>query len=137
MDRRLPTYLTLMGLTCLAACNRVTSTSPPPREDRDHQVAQADPMASPTVDPAIEATEPADDSSASDGPDRVFDETRMIKPYAEWTEAETAAHALGRIGAAAVPDLIESLHDQDPAVRKPQADAGRGQAKAQVDRITA
>ena len=55
--------------------------------------------------------------SPSDKPDRVFDESRMVKSYTEWTVAETAADALGRMGAAAIPDLIESLHDQDPAVR--------------------
>jgi hypothetical protein len=40
-----------------------------------------------------------------------------IKPFPAWSEQEAAADALGRIGAAAVPALIDALHDPDPAVR--------------------
>jgi hypothetical protein len=41
----------------------------------------------------------------------------VVKPLAEWTEQDVAADALGRIGAAAVPALIEGLRSPDPAVR--------------------
>jgi hypothetical protein len=43
--------------------------------------------------------------------------TPAIKPFPEWSEQEAAADALGRIGAAAVPALIDALHGSDPAVR--------------------
>jgi hypothetical protein len=114
MERHyLQIWLLLLGLSGLTACNRVTPTDPPP--DRpDPQVAQLAQAPGPAPGPTgVEAPEP----SPSDGPDRVMDESRMVKSYTEWTVSETAAHALGRMGAAAVPDLIESLHDQDPAVR--------------------
>jgi HEAT repeat protein len=35
----------------------------------------------------------------------------------EWTMQQTVADALRRIGAAAVPDLIRSLNDNDPEMR--------------------
>ena len=41
----------------------------------------------------------------------------VVKPLAQWTEQDVAADALGRIGAAAVPALIEGLRSPDPAVR--------------------
>jgi HEAT repeat protein len=44
-------------------------------------------------------------------------ELAQIKPFDEWSEQEAAADALGRIGPAAVPSLIETLRDPDPKVR--------------------
>jgi HEAT repeat protein len=44
-------------------------------------------------------------------------EPEPIKPLAAWTEQEAAAEALGRIGAAAVPALVETLNSPDPAAR--------------------
>ena len=41
----------------------------------------------------------------------------LVKPLAQWTEQDVAADALGRIGAAAVPALIEALRSSDAAVR--------------------
>lgn len=40
-----------------------------------------------------------------------------IKPLAAWTEQEAAAEALGRIGAAAVPELVQTLQSPNAAVR--------------------
>ncbi len=40
-----------------------------------------------------------------------------IRPYTQWTLAETAADALARIGEAAVPELITMLQQADPARR--------------------
>lgn len=45
-------------------------------------------------------------------------EPKGFKPLAEWTEQEAAADALGRIGAAAVPELVQALANPDPAVRE-------------------
>lgn len=42
---------------------------------------------------------------------------RLLRPFPEWSEQEAAAEALGRIGAAAVPQLIAALHSDDPTVR--------------------
>lgn len=41
----------------------------------------------------------------------------VIKPIDAWSEQETAADALGRIGSAAVPALTEALRSNDPDVR--------------------
>ena len=43
----------------------------------------------------------------------------IAEPYIQvWTVKETAADALGRIGEAAVPALIDALHHPDPEVRE-------------------
>jgi hypothetical protein len=44
-------------------------------------------------------------------------EPEPLKPFEQWTEPETAAVALGRIGAAAVPDLVQALQNPDADVR--------------------
>lgn len=43
---------------------------------------------------------------------------RLLRPFPEWSEQEAAAEALGRIGAAAVPHLVEALSSHDPQVRR-------------------
>lgn len=43
--------------------------------------------------------------------------TTKIKPIEQWTETETAADALGRIGAPAIPALVQTLQNADPEVR--------------------
>lgn len=45
------------------------------------------------------------------------DEPLRVKPLSAWTEKDTAADALGRIGPAAVPALAQALHSDDPEVR--------------------
>jgi len=45
-----------------------------------------------------------------------------IKPYAQWTEQEAAADALGRIGPAAVPALIEALRSPAAPARQKAAE---------------
>jgi HEAT repeat protein len=42
---------------------------------------------------------------------------RIMRPLAEWSEQEAAADALGRIGAPAVPALIETLANPDATLR--------------------
>lgn len=44
-------------------------------------------------------------------------EPAAIKPFEAWSEQEAAADALGRIGPAAVPALIQALHSPDADVR--------------------
>jgi hypothetical protein len=43
---------------------------------------------------------------------------QTLKPFEQWTDQEAAEVALGRIGAPAVPALIDMLQNPDPAVRK-------------------
>ena len=44
-------------------------------------------------------------------------ETAGLKPFAQWSEKDAAADALGRIGPSAVPALAQALHSADPDVR--------------------
>lgn len=48
---------------------------------------------------------------------------RTIRAFREWGVRETAADALARIGDAAVPALIDTLHDPDQEVRAQAAQA--------------
>src|SRR5262245_13179691 len=41
-----------------------------------------------------------------------------LKPFEQWTEQDAATDALGRIGAAAVPALVDALRSGDPAMRE-------------------
>jgi hypothetical protein len=41
-----------------------------------------------------------------------------IKPFEQWTDQDAAEAALGRIGAPAVPALMDALRSADPNVRK-------------------
>jgi len=45
------------------------------------------------------------------------DEAPPVKAFEQWTDQEAAADALGRIGPAAVPSLVEALHSPDALVR--------------------
>jgi HEAT repeat protein len=49
---------------------------------------------------------------------RPIDAPTPLKPFEMWTEQDAASDALGRIGSAAVPSLIETLNSPDPAVRQ-------------------
>jgi HEAT repeat protein len=47
-----------------------------------------------------------------------LDPARLFRRRDEWTEAETAADALGRIGAPATAQVLAMLDDPSPTVRK-------------------
>jgi hypothetical protein len=40
-----------------------------------------------------------------------------VKPFDQWNDQDAAEHALGRIGAPAVPMLVEALRSPDAAIR--------------------
>lgn len=42
---------------------------------------------------------------------------QRVQPHTEWTLEQTAGDALGRIGPAAVPYLVQRLHDEPPEAR--------------------
>ena len=48
---------------------------------------------------------------------RPIDAPPPLKPFEQWTEQDAATDALGRIGPAAVPALVETLKSPDPAAR--------------------
>jgi HEAT repeat protein len=47
---------------------------------------------------------------------------RLIRPHTEWNFPETAMDSLGRIGAAAVPELVRTLEHDDPVHRQRAAE---------------
>jgi hypothetical protein len=49
---------------------------------------------------------------------RPIDAPKPLMPFEQWTEQDAASDALGRIGPAAVPSLIETLKSPDPTVRR-------------------
>jgi hypothetical protein len=51
-------------------------------------------------------------------PSLELDPSRLMRRREEWTEAEVAADALGRIGAPAAPQIATMLDDPDPRVRR-------------------
>ncbi len=68
----------------------------------------------------VSADSPA--ASSSTPPRPIFDYTASsaeynLKPLDKWTEQEAAADALGRIGTAAVPQLIAALRSNDVEAR--------------------
>jgi len=115
MNRLLHSWLLLAALAALAGCSR-GSQGP----TKEVQV----PNGGPPVLTSAERT--AEELTAAKRPPRTIaqasftqpvEEAPPIKPFEQWTEQEAAGDALGRIGAAAVPDLVQALQSQDSAVR--------------------
>jgi hypothetical protein len=53
---------------------------------------------------------------------RPIEQPGPLKPFEQWTEQDAATDALGRIGPAAIPALVESLRGADPVVREKALD---------------
>jgi len=115
-------YLTLLALTlCVATTGcmvsaggpvKIIATSPDgrPREFATNEAATAAMVAAPSpAGPTWAVSQAAYAEAVGTLP--------PIKPFPEWSEQEAAADALGRIGSAAVPTLIDALHSPDRAVR--------------------
>ncbi len=47
---------------------------------------------------------------------------RLIRPHPDWDLIETAMDSLGRIGRAAVPELVKTLEHEDPVYRQRAAE---------------
>ncbi len=45
-------------------------------------------------------------------------QNNAVKPFDQWSDQDAAEHALGRIGAVAVPMLVEALRSPDAAIRQ-------------------
>jgi HEAT repeat protein len=91
-----------------------------PRPTKEIQVpAGGDPVLTTSERAALEAhTYPTSAiARASFEEPQPIAEPKPLKPLEMWTEQEAAADALGRIGAAAVPELVVALENSDPAVR--------------------
>lgn len=96
----------LLGLLCLTvtACNRWQASSPPLNQRSERVRVRV-----------TETVEEVDEDAAESPSDS--DPRRSLRPYYEWSDSEAAADSLGRMGAAAVPNLITALQDPNPSVR--------------------
>ena len=111
-----------LAFAALSGCDGLTYRAPPPPpplEERQRRAAEsarameASAVAAAEKPPRRKTPSPARSALAGTRP--------VIQPYTEWSTAEAAADALGRIGPAAVPQLSTLLHDEDPEVRQQAA----------------
>lgn len=111
LDQR-AAVVALLLLVASGGCRRGPDmTTTPPSVTKSTAKAPADEPDISVVAPALEA-----------GLQRL----RKLRAFREWGVRETATDALARIGDAAVPALIETLRDADPAIR---AHAAQGLAR--------
>ncbi len=120
MSHRILTALLAAMTLAFAGCGQLTS-----KPKKQVQVPNSGPPvltslelppnSSPTSQGGASSQEPALISQAAYV--RPVPTGESIKPFDQWTEQEAARDALGRIGAAAVPPLVEALRNPDPAVR--------------------
>ena len=113
--RRLPKKLRiiLIAIVVCCGCERLgirfgaQPLPPPVRVDQGiSNLGEAEP-------PSPAATEELTNDETSR-----TDITEIIRPYTQWTLAETAADALGRMRHEAVPALVNALSDPNPIVRQ-------------------
>lgn len=132
---RLPLRRSLRARSLLLAvlvtgCDQFKTHVPPPpslaereaiRKARLEKEGPSDSSAATTTDSASPSDIPTDSArptkASGDEAIKTASERRIV-PLTEWTVDETAADALGRIGAAAVPALIDCLQDERPALRR-------------------
>ena len=122
-----PTRTTAAGLLAVAALAAIAGCGDVPvRPSKTITVPAGErPVLTSVQRPPSEPASPAESASvvppAGSVAPAVFEqpiaEPEPIKPLAAWTEQEAAAEALGRIGAAAVPSLVETLRSPHAAVR--------------------
>lgn len=107
--------LLILGLICLnvTACNGWQSAAPPPQGN----VSEASIEITEPSENLLQLPEESDTASPSDKDARPRNAVKALRPYYEWTDSETAADSLGRMGPAAVPNLMEALQDSNPLVR--------------------
>jgi hypothetical protein len=116
MNRCVSSWLLVAaGLGLVAGCGR--GSAGPTKE------IQVPSGGAPVLTVAERAEKEAQDVKKPRGPialatfDQPIEEPQPLKPFDEWTEQEAAADALGRIGPAAVPPLVQSLASPDAGVR--------------------
>ena len=105
MNRSHQLALLLTPLMAAVGCQRLVPRIADPDPERIEQLAAEQQQEERLNQPP----EPAQQRSAK---------LPSIKAYPDWSLRETAADALGRIGAPAVPELIESLRNRDPRERQ-------------------
>jgi HEAT repeat protein len=100
-------------------CSRIM-----PTPKKEIQVPDGGPPVLTSAERAERRVKPTDTTSALHGGvapvafEQPVEEPQLFKPLEQWTEQEAAADALGRIGAAAVPELVKALSSADPAARE-------------------
>ncbi|MCA9151483.1 MAG: HEAT repeat domain-containing protein [Planctomycetales bacterium] len=129
----------------VAGCDSWQSETPPPPSD----VEVAERLAERDLDQAAQSGGPIESTSAAgateDGSELMGGDASgrtsaapsagtALRSYNEWSLAETAADALGRIGTASVPELVRGLQHPNARVRR---DVSRVLARIGPDAVIA
>lgn len=128
-----PLFALLFALAALAATAAGCGTSPANSAGNERPEAEGPKVTQPYAvrDGGGSAKRPAAEpplrlATATEPVTKPSDEPHARGPaiirFEDWDMPETAAKALGGIGAAAVPDLAQSLSDPNPLVRRRAAD---------------
>jgi hypothetical protein len=88
----------------------------PPAPIPESSASSSGASSGPPAAPKLLETDPGGTNYVS--PSLELDQSRLIRRREEWTEAEVAADALGRIGAPATPQIVIMLNDPDPRIRR-------------------
>jgi hypothetical protein len=116
MSRSLALFAYLLGFAVLLGCTRKSSTA-----HKEIQVPDGGPPVLTTSERAARQMQKPREPSliAQAAYQQAIESTpQAIKPFEKWTDQDAAENALGRIGAPAVPPLIDALSSVDPNVRK-------------------
>ena len=106
-----------LGVVCLSGsgCGFLQHPPPPPPSSAERSASRASSEQARVVEEEVAVVEMEQISAENDATPETAPALRV---YTDWTLQETALDALGRIGAAAVPDLARALRDPDPEMRR-------------------
>lgn len=101
--------LLLLVLTLLVGCGQTQPTA-----HKEIRVPESNPPGLITAQRPPAATSFVSRASY----EQPAEQPQMLRPFENWSDQDAAEDALGRIGAAAVPALVQALHSPDQQVRK-------------------
>jgi hypothetical protein len=105
----------------LSGCGSIWSPSPPPPTSEQIDQLRRDMAARRRMIPRTDQTAEQDDrlghTAVAPVPPPLPD-LPPLQAYPNWSMQDTAADSLGRIGAPAVPELIRTLSNPDPQLRR-------------------
>jgi HEAT repeat protein len=117
MSRSFALLALILGFAALLGCTRKS-----PSARKEIQVPDGGPPVLTTAERAVrgiqESPEPRLIAQAAYRQSVESSSSQGIKRFEQWTDQDAAEDALGRIGAPAVPALMDALRSADPIVRK-------------------
>src|SRR5690349_1007545 len=117
MSRSFALLALILGFAALLGCARKSPTA-----HKEIEVPEGGPPVLTTAERAARGVqkraEPRLLAQAAHQQPVELPSSQGIKPFEQWTDQDAAEDALGRIGAPAVPALMDALRSTDPIVRK-------------------